>query len=235
MRTHAIVLAVLAMASPLSAQAPRGTFSYTAYGIYEGEAMPPWSMEVEEADTLIDGVPAVRSVQRSLPGPDGWIYEYVATWKATDPGVGRSSRRGAGRIPGRCEVETRPGRILASVDGAAAREVPVDGVPVPEFAVGRVLASMRLAPGDSVRLRPYRCEWGSRSDVRVFELKGSVRADSLERAIGGAKEPVLVVTGDLSWPFEAWIARSDGQVLRVVTPQGSVGQMIEAYTGPRGR
>jgi hypothetical protein len=110
---------------------------------------------------------------------------------------------------------------------------PLQQLAVPDFALASVLATRSLATNDSIKLHVFRCSPGADSPLVVHDLNAVVRSGTLARSVHDQPEAVWMISGAASFPYSAIIAKSDRQVLKVIIPQGSAGEMIEVYTGTR--
>jgi hypothetical protein len=214
-------------------RAPHGTHSYEVRGFYEGQAMQPWLSQTIVRDTLIDGKPqlAVTYQSRHSAAAGGWLYTYTAVMAGTDV----STRWvGNGRAQFTCQTRHANNQIIADIDGRdKATSSTLQRGAIPDFAVAWVLAGRPLADHDSVKLSLYRCVPAADVVISLYELNAVVSSGSQSRTEGNPPEAVWIITGDKSFPYVAHIAKSDRQVLKVLMPQGTVGEMVDVYVSSR--
>ncbi len=231
-----LVLLLVAVPASLYAQqprAPRGIHSYEVGGFYEGEAMPPWLSQTIVRDTLVDGKPrfAVTYQSRHSAAAGGWLYTYTALIGGADV----SARWvGNGRAQFTCLTTLANNQIVAEIEGRnPATSSAFQWTAIPDFAVAWALADRQLADNDTIRLAVYRCAPGADAVIPMYELNAVVSSGTLARSNGQPAEPVWIVAGDKAFPYAAHIAKSDRQVLKVLMPQGTVGEMVDVYVSSR--
>lgn len=217
------------------AQQPGLSHTYIVQGIYQGQEMAPWDARREVKDTTANGQPAVAIAHYSRTDGAG-VPRYVSTAVLTkDMRVLHSSWVGNGAEPGACRVDVAGAKGSLVIGDGSAASVDMGERPMPDFALPVAIASSSLRDGETIRFRIYRCSWSdnSPSPIMFQDFAGSVSSESMQRAGSTSPEPVWVVTGSPSFPYKAWIAKSDRVVLRTVVPQGADGEMIETYSGSR--
>jgi hypothetical protein len=233
-----IVAALLVVARAGHAQdskPPRGIHNYQVQGFYEGEAMEPWVAQTTVRDTTVSKAAALSITYHTRLGPSGWVYGYSAIIPASGAQV-FSKWISNGRMPSTCTAVRTSDRIVADMEALGkATSRPLQHLAVPDFALATVLAARSLSHRDSIVLHVFRCSPGADHPIVVHDLNATVSTGTHARSAGAQPEAVWLINGDASFPYKAIIAKSDGQVLKVTMPQGSVGEMIEVYTSPSDR
>jgi hypothetical protein len=223
------------LAAHAHAQQPTAAHTYIVQGVYQGQEMAPWDARREVKDTTANGQPAVAIAHYSRADGAG-VPRYVSTAVLTkDLRVLHSSWVGNGAEPGTCRVDVAGQKGTLVIGDGSAASVDMGERAMPDFALPIAIASSNLRDGATIRFRIYRCSWSdnSPSPILFLDFAGTVSSETMQRAGSTSPEPVWVVTGAPSFPYKAWIAKSDRVVLRTVAPQGADGEMIETFSGSR--
>lgn len=207
---------------------------YTVTGTMQGDAMDPWTSMLAVSDSSVNTRPAVSVRYDSRESPAGFLYRFSALLELSGT-RGRVEWISNGRSHSTCTIEFESGTLAGRVDSSVTpRAVRVDGYAIPDFAIGAFFSTQKLAAGDAVRFTMFRClAHRGESAIDAFVVTGTVTEASDVR--GGQLEPVWRITGSASYPFFVSIAKSDRAVLRMVTPQGSVGSSMDAIAGLTGK
>jgi hypothetical protein len=238
--TRVVVAVVLTLAvAPLSSQLhtpsiPAGRHEYHVRGFFEGMEMEPWESELSVVDTILGAEAALRAQYKSRRSKVDYLFVYSSTWSRVSPAL-KAEWVNMGRETNSCSVMLERGELTGKLgDGTVPTAVRVQGVAVPDFAIGAYLASRPLTAGDTARFTMFRClPRDGRSAIQSQSVTGVVRDGAEARAGAAGPEPVWIVSGDASYPFVAVIAKKDRMLLRSVTLQGSVGYSTDGYARTR--
>jgi hypothetical protein len=220
----ALVCVAALQAGAQGAGAPRG---YNVRGWYGGTEGPPWTAELTVGDTVIEKVShrMVRYVSRY----DGtrWLFNYVALW-APDGSVSAHWWGNGGGGPMACDVTASATEAIGrshSNERLTARAV--GAAPVPEFALAGWLSRQTLAQGDTIRATVLRCLPHRETEAIEMNNFVGVVASRTFALNEGTAEDAWVIEGRPEYRAKVVIAKRDGTVLEVLTPQGSVGHSID--------
>jgi hypothetical protein len=237
------VALALAFPAPILCQSlakpPLGVLLYEAVGMYQGMPMAPWRDQISIADTVVDGLPSYHVAFTALRPETRSTFIYTAT---ADRGTGavRSARwENNGRDTSECQIHISGREITGnSARGhlvkanVSLKPTTAANEPVPDFAVGSLLALRRLTEGDTVRLSVFRCQPAlGASAIVVFPFTGVVHSAEAPRTAGAPTEPVWRVEGTAGYPMSAIVAKSDRMLLEFTIPEGQVGSQTLSLRG----
>lgn len=225
-----LITASAAQAQSTTAQLTRGVFNFTSNPVYYGEAGQPWDTRIEIGDSVIAGKSNYSIAQRSRFDGNKYRFNSTTTWAPGTLDFTKATWTGfAGDEYGECSVELRNGAAMLSINNGEAKPWKYEGQLVPEFAVAHALAAMDLKDGATYKLNVFHCSWHSGAEIalRMKPLNVTVKSDKLARTGKTEAEPAWLVAGDSSYPYQLWVAKSDRHVLKVVLPQGEVGEQVD--------
>jgi hypothetical protein len=232
-----VVLAFIA--SSLFAQHPAAGLVHDlrVRGWYEDFEMEPWLADYSLKDTTVDGRRATRlrfNSRRDESG-SGWLFRFTAAWTADSAHIVHAFWENDGRTKSGCELKAQRGEMTGRMSSRPQlAPLRVEGLLTPDFALGPYVASRTLAERDTVRISVFSCLPDlSGGTVQVQKFTAVVKAAMATRGANTTPEPVWELTGDAGYPAVVIVAKSDRVVLRVKTPQGTVGFTETVYSGSR--
>jgi hypothetical protein len=243
MRSAHALMALLALPASLASQLvrslPSGVQTFQALGMYEGQPMAPWRVDLEVRDTLLNGRPGIHFVQTTRRPEIQAMFTATATWATSTPNRMDVWYDNAGRAPTQCRMRIGDSTVTATITGGLdpAREatpVSLTTGGAADFAIGVLLASRQHADGDTIRLSAVRClpSFG-KAAIRVFPFVGVVRSEPTPRVVGDTAEAAWVIEGSAQYHLVAKIAKRDRQLISFTLPEGSVGEQTIQFAGGR--
>lgn len=239
------LITLLAAPASLEAQSqlslPSGVQAYEAVGVYEGQPMAPWRVDIEVRDTMLNGAPGIRFSQTARRSETKATFTATATWVRAASNRMEVWYDNGGRTPSQCRMRISDSVVTATITGGldparVAKPISLREAGAADFAIGVMLAAGSLSDGDTIRLSAVRClpSFGNAA-IAIYPFVGVVRSELTPRFAGDTAEAAWVIEGAPQYHLVAKIAKRDRQLITFTLPEGSVGEQTLRFVGARRR
>lgn len=209
---------------------PSGTQEYGVRGFYDGGEMEPWTSSLTVSDSTIGERAAVRAVYSSRFENGQYQFVHSASWLRADARQMQMKWNNGGHSVSSCSLSVENARLTGNVSSIGTiAPIVLSQTAVPDFALGAYFATLQLQDGDSLRITVVRCLPDVEGNpVQTLDITFKVRKATESRGDLKAQSAWLL-EGSGSYPFKTWISTEDRMVLKMFTPQGSVGHSEDTF------
>lgn len=240
--TLLVSASMLLVASTAHAQArarpnlPSGTHMFAVQGYLNGIASEPWTLELSVSPSTLAGQPAFTVNHVTRRQRYGTVFRYTASWQRRNAARLQARWEFEGGDAGRCTATVSNGTITGKLSRGNVELEPRPAGPlaIPDFAIPGFFTTLALRDGQRYDLTAFRClPQNGKHALVAYPFSGFARRMQMRRNQTKGLEPIWVIESSAPYSMKIWIAESDGQLLRVQTPEGSAGFTVETHTGVR--